>query len=62
MLGKFKRGFGRRGDMAIWEIVTIVIVVLVLVLSIVFVFILREKGFEGALGTIKDLFRFGRPR
>ena len=53
---KLKRG------MAIWELVTIIIVIVVLVLSVAFIWLMKDKGFEGALGTIKDLLRFGRPR
>ena len=52
--------FCKKGDLSISEIVTILIVIVVFVLAIVFVFVIREKGFEGGLGVIKNLLRFGR--
>jgi len=62
MLWKFKRWWDKKADMAIWELVSIIIVIVVLALSVLFIFVLKEKGFEGALGTIKNLLRFGRPK
>lgn len=47
--------------MEIEELVKILIVVVVLILLIgIVVFVLKEQGFEGVLGEIKNLLRFGR--
>ena len=52
--------FCKKGDLSIGELVTILIVIVVFVLAIVFVLVIREKGFEGTFGAIKNLLRLGR--
>ncbi len=52
----------KRGDFSIGELVTIIIVIVVFALCVVFIWLLKDKGFEGALATIKNLLHFGRAK
>ena len=57
-----KRGRVKKAAIEINEIVYILVAVMIIALGIGFFILLKTKGYEGSLETIRSLFRFGRPK